>query len=307
MNHISRNQNATRSGTLRLPIIGLSYHARLKLSGFLFVAPIMLFFLLFNVYPMLRALQISFTNYNLLEPPVYVGARNYMRVFADPNFRKAALVTVQYILLFGPISWVLGFGSALLLNKSFPLRDLFRSSIFLPSVLSMVAMAVVFKLMLTPTGPVNALLGWTIGWITDKTWAMRGVAMVSIWRSMGYFMILFLVGLQTIPDEYYDAAKVDGAGSWAQFRHITLPLIRPVFAFIVIVTLIRGMMAIGEMMIMTEGGPNNWTRTLVLYIYQTGIRSLKMGRASAMSLVVFVAVLILTLIQLKLFRVYEEE
>lgn len=289
------------------PGIGLSYHTRLKLSGFLFVLPIMIFFLAFNVYPMLKALQISFTQYNLLKPPVYVGLENYTRVLKDLNFSKAALVTVQYILLFGPISWALGFGSALLLNQHFPLRNFFRSSIFLPSVLSLVAMSVVFKLMLTPTGPVNALLGMTIHWVTDKDWAMPGVAIVSIWRSMGYFMILFLVGLQTIPDEYYDAAKVDGAGPWAQLRHITLPLIRPVFAFIVIVSLIRGMMAIGEMMIMTEGGPNNWTRTLVLYIYQTGIRSLKMGRASAMSLIVFAAILILTLIQLNLFRVYEEE
>jgi multiple sugar transport system permease protein len=307
MNDISFHQSTAKSRWLHFLSLGLSYHTRLRLSGLLFVAPIMLFFLMFNVYPMLRAFQISFTQYNLLQTPAYIGTQNYVRVFADPNFRKAALVTVQYILLFGPLSWILGFGSALLLNKSFPLRDFFRSSVFLPSVLSMVAMAVVFKLMLTPMGPVNALLGTTIGWITDKTWAVRGVAMVSIWRSMGYFMILFLVGLQTIPEEFYDAAKVDGAGNWAQFRHITLPLIRPVFAFIVIVTLIRGIMAIGEMMIMTEGGPNNWTRTLVLYIYQTGIRSLKMGRASAMSLIVFVAVLTLTLAQLKLFRVYEEE
>lgn len=290
----------------RKALIRFTYHDRIKLTGALFVAPIMIFFLFFNVYPMVQALNISFTKYNLLNPPVYLGIRNYQYVLTDQNFKKAVLVTVQYTLLFGPVSWALGFGCALLINKSFRLRSFFRSIIFLPSVLSLVAMAVVFKLMLTPTGPVNALLGRTIHWVTDKRWAMPGVALVSIWRSMGFFMLLFLVGLQTIPDEYYDAAKMDGAGSWVQLIHITLPLIRPVFAFIVIVTMIRGIMAIGEMMIMTEGGPNNWTRTVVLYIYQTGIRALKMGRASAMSLIVFAIMLVLTLIQLKLFRMYEE-
>lgn len=286
--------------------IRLSYHRRLRLVGLVFVGPIFILLLFFSAYPMLRALYISFTKYNLLTPPEYVGIQNYVYVLTSQHFHKAFRVTMQYILFFGPISWVLGFGSALLLNKAFPLRNFFRSIIFLPSVMSLVAMAVVFKLMLSPMGPVNDFLGRTIRWTSDKRWAMLGVALVSIWRSMGYFMILFLVGLQTIPEVYYDAAKVDGANSWALLRHITLPLMRPIFAFIVTVTMIRGVMALGEVLIMTEGGPNNWTRTLVLYIFQTGLRSLRMGRASAISVTVFGFLVVLTVIQLKLFRVQED-
>jgi ABC-type sugar transport system permease subunit len=150
------------------------------------------------------------------------------------------------------------------------------------------------------------VLDLSIPWLTNENTALLGIVMMSIWQAMGWFMVVFLAGLQAIPEEYYEAAKIDGAASWHVLRHITLPLVRPVFAVVVIQTIIAGMKVFTPMFIMTGGGPNNATRSIAMLIYHEGLRDFRMGRASAISIVGFALIIILTIFQLKLFRVREE-
>lgn len=288
-------------------MLKLNLWTRRKLWGMAFVAPVVLYLLIFSVYPILNAFYTSFTRYDFLSPRVFVGLQNYRYLLDSPNFLRAVAVTFYFILLAGPIRWVLGFGLAWLLHGQLRGKGIFRSIYFLPSILSVVAVGIVWKLLLHPSGPINTYLGARIYWLNRSRTAMLGVGLMVMWRGLGYFMLLFLAGLESIPREFYDAAKVDGAGSWAIVRHITLPLMRPVIAFVVIITFINGLKVFAPVYVITRGGPNDATRTIAMLIYEHGLVHWKMGMASAESVVLFVMILVLTLIQLKLFRVQETD
>jgi multiple sugar transport system permease protein len=285
----------------------MTYHRRRQLTGFLFVFPTLLFFVIFSVYPMLKAFQVSVFQWDLVTPMKFVGLKNYINLLQSENFIRAFKVTWSYIVLVYPVSWVLGFALAVLLNKRFPGRDFFRTAFFLPTIFPIIGMSLAWWVMYQPTGLVNNLLGRTIHWMTRSKYAMPGIAIMDIWRGMGYWMILFLVGLQSIPNEFYDAAKIDGAGAWQLLRYVTVPLMKPTFSLIVVISLIWGMQVIVPMFVMTQGGPGNATRSLVMLIYQTGIRDWRMGVACAMSVILFFVMLILTVFQLRVFRVHEGE
>jgi multiple sugar transport system permease protein len=285
----------------------MTYHRRRQLTGFLFVFPTLLFFVTFSVYPMLKAFQVSVFQWDLVTPMKFVGLKNYTDLLQSENFIRAFKVTWSYIVLVYPVSWALGFALAVLLNKRFPGRDFFRTAFFLPTIFPIIGMSLAWWVMYQPTGLVNNLLGRTIHWMTRSKYAMPGIAIMDIWRGMGYWMILFLVGLQSIPNEFYDAAKIDGAGAWQLLRYVTVPLMKPTFSLIVVISLIWGMQVIVPMFVMTQGGPGNATRSLVMLIYQTGIRDWRMGVACAMSVILFFVMLILTVFQLRLFRVQEGE
>ena len=281
------------------------YHDRMKVIGFLFTVPTLLFFLTFSVYPVLSALVMSFFKFDLFTPMEWTGLGNYLSLAKDKFFWQAVKVTLTYTVTFGPISWVLGFTLAILIKERIPGRGFFRSVFFAPTILSAVAMATAWSLLLRKNGPINATLGISIPWLTNQDSALWGIVLMSVWQGVGWFMVVFLAGLQGIPDVYYEAAKIDGANAWQLLRSITIPLMRPVFALVVIQTVIGGMKVFTPMFIMTGGGPNNATRSLAMLIYHEGLRDLRMGRASAISMAAFVFILILTIIQLRLFRVHE--
>lgn len=284
-----------------------NYRTVQNLSGFLFVLPVLLFFAIFNVYPIANALFVSFFKFDLFSPMQFVGLENYQDLLVDANFWSAVRVTVLYTILFAPPAWLIGFGLALLLKEKIFGRDVFRSIFYLPTILSAVAMAVSWSLLLRVNGPVNAVLNIYVAWLTNENYALLGIVIMSIWQSAGWFMVVFLAGLAGIPEEYYEAAKLDGANRWQSLRYITAPLIKPVFAVIAIQTMVSGMKVFTPMFIMTGGGPNNATRSFAMLIYHTGLRDFRMGLADAISFVGFIAILGLTILQLRLFRVGQEE
>jgi len=289
-----------------LPLKGFSYHQRLSIAGFSFSAPVLFFFLLFSVFPMLSALYFSFTDYDIVSDPIFTGIENYKTLFSDKNFRMAIGVSAKYALLYSPISIILSFFIAWLLNAEFKGKNFYRLIFFSPTVLSTIGLATVWRIMLGREGPVNAIFGLRIPWLTDPEYALWAIVMMAVWKTMGYYVIIFLVGLQAIPNEYYEAATVDGANAFSLMRSITLPLMRPTFALVVIITIIESLKVFAPMYIMTNGGPANSTRPAVMLIYQTGFKFWKMGLASAESIVLFIAMLILTTIQLRLFRIGED-
>lgn len=274
--------------------------------GLLFIAPIGLLFISFSVFPTVFALAVSLTEYDLFTPPRFVGLDNYLGLIDNRNFWRAVQVTLGYTLLFGPASAILGFGIASLLRDHIAGRSVFRSLFFLPTILSGVAMALTWSLLLRQEGPLNAVLGVTVPWLTNSQTALIGIAMLGVWQSVGFFMVIFLAGLASIPGSLYEAATVDGARGWHMLRYITLPLLRPVLAVVVVQVIVAGMKVFSPMFIMTGGGPNNATRSVAMLIYHEGLRDLRMGSAAAISVIGFVAMMALTVLYLRIFRVHED-
>jgi ABC-type sugar transport system permease subunit len=280
--------------------------SRRGLVGLLFIAPIGLLFISFSVFPTVFAIAVSLTEYDLFNPPTFVGIDNYVDLVDNRNFWRAVQVTVGYTLLFGPASAILGFGIAMLLREHLAGRSIFRSLFFIPTILSGVAMALTWSLLLRQEGPLNAVLGVTVPWLTHSQTALVGIAMLGVWQSVGFFMVVFLAGLASIPSNLYEAATVDGARGWHMTRYITLPLLRPVLAVVVVQMIVAGMKVFSPMFIMTGGGPNNATRSVAMLIYQEGLRDLRMGSAAAISVLGFVAMMALTVLYLRIFRVHED-
>jgi ABC-type sugar transport system permease subunit len=279
---------------------------RRGLIGLLFIAPIGLLFIAFSIFPTIFAMAVSLTEYNLFTPPVFVGLDNYVDLVDNRNFWRAVQVTVFYTLYFGPASVILGFSLAMLLRDHIAGRTVFRSLFFIPTILSAVAMALAWSLLLRLDGPVNAVLGITVPWLTNSQTALIGIAMLGVWQSVGFFMVIFLAGLASIPSNLYEAATVDGARGWHMLRYITLPLLRPVLAVVVVQMVVAGMKVFSPMFIMTGGGPNNATRSVAMLIYHEGLRDLRMGTAAAISVLGFLAMMVITVLYLRIFRVHED-
>jgi multiple sugar transport system permease protein len=216
--------------------------------------------------------------------------------------------TISYGLGYVPLTMACSLGLAILLNRKLPGVRFFRMAAFFPYITSLVAVAVVWNMLFSPTmGPINQLLhaigiSDPPGWTTSTTWAMPAVIITGVWRDMGYYMVLFLAGLQAIPTDYYEAAQVDGASRWQQFRHVTLPGLRPVTAFVLIMLTISSFKVFDLVFIMTEGGPGRATLVLSQLIYREGIIEGRFGFSSVIALVLFVLVLSVTVLQ---FRVQE--
>lgn len=260
-------------------------------------------FVAFSLYPIIVTAYLSFTRYDMLTPPQWYGLGNYASLMQDPLFFQSVKATAYYV--FGTYipTWFLSLAVALALNRDFRLRGFFRALYFTPVVMSMVVVAVIWKLMYHPFGLINNLLSFAIaepvGWLTDQGLAPLALVIMSIWKSFGYFMVIFLAGLQGIPTDYYEAARIDGATGWQAFRHITLPLLRPVTTFVVIMSLLMGLQEFTAQYVMTGGGPVGATRVLALLVYETAFNFLKMGRATAMSMILFFVLLVITAVQMR--------
>lgn len=287
-------------------MVGDSGWRRYRTVAF-FVLPSLIPLAAFMIFPMFMSIGVSFTEWNLIRPPEWVGFANYNNLAADPAFRKALLNTLYYLFGYLPLVFVGGLGVALLLNRGLKGLGFWRGVYFLPVVTSWVVVAVVWRWLLQPQGGiVNYVLGLVgidgPGWWASTTWAMPSVILASAWRDMGFIMVIFLAGLQNISREYYEAALVDGANWWQQFRKITFPLLTPASLFVIILVMIGSFQVFDQIFVMTEGGPAGATTVVVEQIYNHAFRYGQMGYAAAMSWVLFIIILAATALQLRLQR-----
>ena len=289
----------------------INYRWRIRLWGAAFVAPTIVYFLVFKYGPMLWAMGLSFTSYDMMKPPRWVGLENYGSIVRDPIFRAALLNTLVYIAGSTVFITVVGLGLALGINTRGRGRRVCMSGMFLTNIMPILAVCLVWRFLFHPHGLVNQLLrpfGFgRIDWLTDSTLAMPAIILVTVWRFAPYFMVVFLAGLLAIPPEYYEAAEIDGADLLRRFRYLTLPLLMPVTFFVVVVAALLSARIFLMPYIITGGGPGNATRVLSMLIYETGFSYMKMGRAAAISVVLFAIVMVLTVIQMKLFTRGEED
>lgn len=286
-------------------------HRNQKIAAYLFVSPAVIFYSLFFVFSVVFSLYISFKRWDMLVSPFteakWVGLENYRYLLAeDELFRKVMKNTLVYA--FGSVG--LAVSTALVL--AFVMSRLkgaavFRTLYFLPAVTTVVAIANVWRYLLDKNnGVINALLS-SMGlprqpFLESPEQAMATVLLVALWSGMGGAILIFSAGLQGIPEELYEAGRIDGAGTLQEFRHLTLPLLRPTILFVMVTSFIGGLQAFALPLIMTGGGPVDSTRVLAQYMYETAFQNMRMGRASAMVFLLFVIILIVTLIQLRVFR-----
>ncbi|MBL8133290.1 MAG: sugar ABC transporter permease [Anaerolineae bacterium] len=282
------------------------------MTGYIFISPFMLGVLFWVVIPVLVNLYLTFHSWNLMSPPRFVGLANIETLFKDPILPYALKATFLYTMMSVPLGLVLGFFLANLINTNIRGIAVFRTIFYLPSIVPAVANALLWAWMFnTEFGLINsfirALGGSKIAWLQDPAWAMPAFVILSLWGS-GASMIIFLAGLQGIPDIYYEAAEIDGAGRWAKMRHITLPMMSPIFFFNLVIGFINSFQVFVIGYLITDGGPQNSTLFLVLYIYRSAFQNLKMGYAAALSWLLFGILLVLSLIIFRYLgrRVYYE-
>lgn len=292
----------------------LSLRRRESLTGLLFVAPQLLGFMAFVAGPTAAVVVFSLFDWNIIRGTFdYIGLDNYSRLYDSPEVAQVARITLLFGLGFVPLTVVAGLAIALAVNARTRLSLVLRSFYFLPVVISLSAWALVWQLLLQPNGAVNGLLqlgGMTgINWLRDPTFALVSLIVVQILKALGYSMVLFLAALQTIPPDLREAARVDGASDRQLFRSITLPLIAPFTFMVTILLTITSFKSFALIFLMTNGGPGNATTVMSYYIYRQGLQLFEMGYASALAVVLFVAVLALTVLQFLIRRqwVYEDD
>ncbi|MEV4325558.1 carbohydrate ABC transporter permease [Microbispora rosea] len=276
------------------------------LVGWSFILPNFLGFALFTLVPMVAALALAFLKWDSYNTPEWVGLDNFRRLLRDENFFVALRNTLYYAAGHIPLTLAAALGLAIALDRKLRGVHFFRTAAFFPYITSLVAVAVVWNMLFNPTaGPVNQVLH-ALGvddpprWVAGTDWAMPAVIVTSVWRDMGYYMVLFLAGLQTIPKEYYEAARVDGANSWHRFRRITLPCLRPTTFFVLVMLTIQSFKVLDLIVVMTDGGPGRSTLVLAQLVYREGITEGRFGYSSAIALVLFVIVLTVTVVQFRL-------
>jgi len=288
----------------------LGYESRIKLWGILFILPTILFFMIFKYGPMLWAIYLSFTNYDIVTPPKYIGLANYVNIFKDPIFLQALGNTLIYIVASTAGITVLGLGLALIINTGIKASRFFMSSMFLTNIMPILAVCLVWRFLFHPHGLVNQLLGplglGRIDWLTNSSLALPAIIIVTAWRFAPYFMVVFLAGLLAVPKEIYEAADIDGATAVSRFFRITLPMISPIVFFVVVVSALLCARIFLMPYIITGGGPGGATRVLSMLIYETGFSYLKMGRAAAISVVLFLIMMFFTVLQIRIFSKTEE-
>ncbi len=278
------------------------------LAGWRFVAPALALIGVFFMVPVVAGLLLSLTDFDIYaigDPSTarFVGPRNYTSLFANPAFWTSLWNTFYFVLVGGPLTIALALGAALLVNaKLARFKGLFRTIYFAPVVTTMVAVAVVWRYIYHPHfGLLNRFLGLfgvdPINWLGDPHWAMPAIILLAAWKNFGYSMIIFVAGLQGVPEHLYEAARIDGAGGWRQFRSITLPLLRPTIVFVSLITMIGYFQLFAEPYVLTGGALLNNTYSLVLFMYTEGFRWWNMGFAAAVAFVLFVVILGASLVQ----------
>lgn len=285
-------------------MIRRSLFFRRNIYGILFVAPAMLFFLIFSIYPMFNGLLLSLTDYTLLKAPNFVGIQNYIDLLSNKEFQNGLIVTALFVVGTTIPKWILSLGLAMLFVREFWGRETFKVLYFTPTLLSGVVISLVWKLLLNPDGVITALAGPfshqpEIFWLSHAKLTPLALIVVDDWAGIPFFMIVWIAGLVGIPREFYEAALIDGAGRAQAFWNITLPLLRPTTLFVVVVTSIGSLQAFSLQFIMTRGGPSNVTTTVALLVYKYGFEYFRMGMAATMSVIMFIFIILITIVQIR--------
>jgi len=293
----------TRTGTRKV-VTASARRRRTTVTAYLFLAPSAIPLVAFVIVPMVRAAWVSMHSWNLISPMKWVGLDNYRELLTDSHTLTVFGHTLLYVAGVLPLTFAGGLALALALNKAFRGRNLLRGIYFLPVVTSWIAVAIVWRWLLNPSvGVVNTVLAQFgidgPGWWTDPTWSLPSIILASAWKDLGYVMVLLLAGLQTIPTDIQEAATLDGAGWWRRLRSVTLPLLSPQIFFVVIISLINGFQVFDQVYAMTGGGPNGSSEVVVERIYDLTFRYGQAGAASALSMLLFAAILVVTLVQIR--------
>jgi multiple sugar transport system permease protein len=278
-----------------------------------FLAPALVLIVIFFFLPVAASFLLSITDFDIyavgdLSNARFVGLRNYAELFRNPLFWTAVRNTFYFALVGGPITVAVALAAALLVNaKVVRFKSVFRTIYFVPFVTTLVAVAIVWRYLYNPQyGLLNYALGFVgvdpVNWLGDPRWAMPAIILLAVWKNFGYHMLIFIAGLQAIPDELYEAAELDGAGAIRRFWHVSLPMLAPTFFFVGVVTMIGYFQLFAEPYVMTLGGPLRSTTSLVLLMYEEGFRWWRMGVAAAIAFVLFVLILGWTVLQLWLER-----
>jgi ABC-type sugar transport system permease subunit len=281
----------------------------LHLAAYGFLAPALVVLLIFRLWPILEAFRVSLTDLNITSGVQhYVGSENYVRaITADESFRESLVVTLQYVLLRVPAQTILGLALALLVQRPGRAVGLVRGALFLPVVTSLVVVSAMWSQIYHPTnGLLNAILG-AVGFspqffLGNVHQALPAITAVTIWKELGFTIIVFLAGLQGIPQEYYDAARTDGAEGWDLLRYITLPLLKRTTTFVIVVTTIFSFQVYTPIYIMTKGGPLDATKVVIYYMWERAFAFLEAGYASALAMIFLVLVLAVAMVQLRVTR-----
>ncbi|MCI1020365.1 sugar ABC transporter permease [Microbacterium sp. C5A9] len=274
---------------------------RNALIGWSFILPNFIGFGFLTLLPVLILFYMAFTNWNVFGKADWVGIANFQRLMGDGSFHVAFWNTIYYSVMHIPLTIVVSLGLALLLNNKLRGVAFFRTAAFFPYITSIVAIAVVWNLLFSPDyGPINEVLraigiSEPPGWLTSSEWAMPAVVIVSTWRDMGYYMILFLAGLQTVPRELHEAARVDGANVWQRFVNVTLPSLRPTMFFVTVMLTINSFKIFDLILVMTDGGPGQSTLVLSQFIYKKGFEESQFGYASAAAVALFFLCILVTI------------
>ena len=282
-----------------------AWRVRRGRSGYLFILPALALAIAFLYLPMALSAYWSFTDFNGLTPPSWVGLANYQQLLTDPVFLQAVRNTVVFVVAGQGIGPILGIASALLLNNKLKFRAIFRTAYFVPVMTSLVVVATIWKMLLNSGGMVNLIFGYfhlpTTDWLDNPSTALPSVIAASVWQGFGFETVIFLGALQAIPREYYEAAMVDGANAWSRFWHITLPGLRPTILFVYVIGIIQSSQVFDQVFVMTQGGPIGSTNTIV-YELINRFNSLNLGQASAIAYLLAIVLAILSFVQIRVFK-----
>ncbi|MDN4478548.1 sugar ABC transporter permease [Demequina sp. SYSU T00039] len=277
----------------------------------LFLLPALLGFIAFFAWPAVRGIYLSFTDYNLLSDPEWVGLENYQSIGSDPVFWRSMVVTLQYVLINIVVQTIAALGLAVLLHR-FTKSMVIRGVVMLPYLIANVIVALVWYWLADYNlGLINSALDAIgldrIGFFGDQQYAMTTIALVNVWRHLGYTTLLIFAGLQAIPGDVYEAAAVDGAGEWRVFRSITMPLLRPVLAFVLVVTVVGSFQIFDTIAVTTQGGPVDATNAITYYIYDRAFTRFDFGYASALSVILMIILAVIALVQMRVLRANQSD
>jgi putative chitobiose transport system permease protein len=278
------------------------------LLPYVFIIPASIVIGTFVLYPALKAIYLSFTNFNMISEAGFIGFANYVNVWRDPFFWAALKNTLLYMIVVVPVLVFAPIFLAALVNKQIPGIAFFRAAIYLPVITSLVISGLIWKWVYEEKGILNFFLihsGLTdnpVAFLTDPANALFSVMAVTIWSGMGYYMVIYLAGLQSIPRHLYEVAEVEGVSKFRQMLYITIPLLRPSIAVVTVMSSIAAMKVFEEVYVMTQGGPMDSTKTLVYYIYESAFTEFEMGYAAAIGVILFLLTLIFSLINLRFLR-----
>ena len=278
-----------------------------KHAPYLFLLPALLLLTVFFFIPLVQTFILSFQDYNnSIYNPAFIGVQNYVKLFQNPIFYKVLANTFIYLILAVPVLALFPLFLAILLNQQIRGITMYKILIYLPVIVSIVVAAIAFKWLYAEQGILNYivnLLGCSsIGWLTDPNWALYSVVIVTIWKGIGYYMMIYLAALMSVPKELYEACDIDGAGFWKKHFTVTIPHIMPTIALVITISSISAMKVFAEIYVMTKGGPLNSSKTIVYYIYERAFENLDLGYASAMAIVLLVIVMVFSLINILCFE-----